>query len=202
MTENLLIIFVKNPVPGTVKRRLACNIGAEEAARVYKKISEMVINKTAPERGDPYTVEICFSPQHAETAIRAWLVNNESYYPQQGSTLGERMGNAFKRTFENKYKKVSLIGSDCPDISKDIILQSFALLDRKNVVLGPAYDGGYYLIGMCEMFPALFKDISWSSEKVFTQTIDKIHAAGLSIGLLPILRDIDQIEDLTHYKLF
>ncbi len=200
MTENHLVIFLKNPVPGSVKQRLARHIGAEQAARVYKKISEMVISKTAPTRTDLYTVDICFSPQRDEAAIRAWLVQHKSFYPQTGSNLGQRMSNAFKRAFESKYKKVALIGTDCPEISRDIILQSFALLDWHHVVLGPAYDGGYYLIGLREMFPDLFQNIAWGSEKVFTQTIEKIYAAGFSVGLLPMLRDIDRPEDLDEYQ--
>ena len=146
-------------------------------------------------------LEICFSPQEDEKLVREWLVENEYFSPQQGSDLGERMLNAFKHVFEKGCKRAVLIGSDCPDISRDIITQSFDILKAKHIVLGPAYDGGYYLIGVREPKPELFSNIEWGTEKVLSQTIDKINAAGLSLGLLPMLRDIDRVEDLQYYNL-
>ncbi len=133
--------------------------------------------------------------------MRKWLIENEYFYPQQGSDLGERMLNAFKHVFEKGCKRAVLIGSDCPDISRDIITQSFDMLKAKHIVIGPAYDGGYYLIGVREPIPELFSNIEWGTEKAVSQTIDKINAAGLSLGLLPMLRDIDRVEDLQYYNL-
>jgi rSAM/selenodomain-associated transferase 1 len=199
MNENRLIIFVKNPAPGIAKKRLSQHIGAENAARIYKNISEMVIEKTTPQRNDIYEVAIFFTPLEAKQLIKEWLINNTCFYPQQGNDLGERMMNAFKRAFEGDYKKAILIGSDCPDLSRDIILQGFVLLASKDVVLGPACDGGYYLIGMNKLIPELFSDIAWGTATVLQQTKLKTKQADLSLGLLPMLRDIDRVKDLQHY---
>jgi rSAM/selenodomain-associated transferase 1 len=200
MSENLLIVFVKYPAPGTVKLRLAQHIGAETAAAVYRQIAETVIKNTVPYSAAGYTVEICFSPQDAETLLREWLSDNRLFYPQKGTGLGARMLNAFVCAFESGFKRVILIGSDCPDISRQIILQGFAHLQQKDIVIGPAYDGGYYLIGLRQQREEIFQDIEWGTEKVFQQTCDKIKAAGLSFSLLPTLRDVDRVEDLKYYS--
>ena len=196
MSENLLMVFVKYPTPGSVKQRLAQHLGSDRAAEIYKKIAETIVQKVAPASSEDYILEICFSPQEDEKLVRRWLNENEYFSPQQGSDLGARMSNAFSHAFAAGYTKALLIGSDCPDISRDIITQSFDMLKAKHIVLGPAYDGGYYLIGVREPIPELFSNIEWGTEKVLSQTIDKINAAGLSLGLLPVLRDIDRIEDL------
>jgi hypothetical protein len=196
MSKNLLMVFVKYPTPGSVKQRLAQHLGNKRAAEIYKKIAETIVQKVAPASSEDYILEIYFSPQEDEKLMRQWLAENEYFSPQQGSDLGARMSNAFSHAFAAGYTKALLIGSDCPDISRDIITQSFDMLKAKHIVLGPAYDGGYYLIGVREPIPELFSNIEWGTEKVLSQTIDKINAAGLSLGLLPVLRDIDRIEDL------
>ena len=201
MSENLLMVFVKYPAPGSVKQRLAQHLGTDRAAEIYKKIAETIVQKVTPASSEDYMLEICFSPQEDEKLVRKWLVENEYFSPQQGSDLGERMLNAFKHVFKKGCKRAVLIGSDCPDISRDIITQSFDILKAKHIVLGPAYDGGYYLIGVREPKPELFSNIEWGTEKVLSQTIDKINAAGLSLGLLPMLRDIDRVGDLQYYNL-
>jgi hypothetical protein len=200
MSENLLIVFVKYPAPGTVKLRLAQHIGAETAAAVYRQIAEAVIKNTVPYSAAGYTVEICFSPQDAETLLREWLSDNRLFYPQKGSDLGARMLNAFEYAFDSGYRKAILIGSDCPDISEEIVLQGFSLLDKKEVVLGPAYDGGYYLIGLKQPRKELFQNIAWGTDNVFQMTCDKIISAGVSFALLPALRDVDRVEDLKYYS--
>ncbi len=200
MKENLLILFIKYPSPGAVKQRLAQHIGNKRAAEIYKIISEMVLNKITPEGTEEYVVEICFSPEEDEQLIRQWLAEYDHFHPQQGRDLGERMLKAFERAFGNGYKRIVLIGSDCPDISREIILKSFILLHEKQVVLGPAYDGGYYLIGLREPVSKLFCNIDWGTANVLNQTCEKINEADLSFELLPKLRDIDRVEDLHYYN--
>ena len=201
MSENLLMVFVKYPTPGAVKQRLAQHLGSDRAAEIYKKIAETIVQKVAPASSEDYILEIYFSPQEDEKLVRQWLAENECFSSQQGSDLGARMSNAFLHAFAAGYTKALLIGSDCPDISRDIITQSFDMLKSKHIVLGPAYDGGYYLIGVREPIPELFSNIEWGTEQVLSQTKDKINAAGLSLGLLPMLRDIDRVEDLQYYNL-
>ena len=200
MNGKLLIVFIKYPSPGTVKQRLAKHIGSERAARVYKKMVETVLKKLSPAETADIEMAVCFSPQAAETLLREWLSDNRLFYPQKGSDLGARMHNAFTNAFERGYRKAILIGSDCPDISADIVLQGFTLLDKKDVVIGPAYDGGYYLIGLKQPREELFQNIAWGRENVFQLTCDKLKSAGLSFALLPTLRDVDRIEDLKHYS--
>jgi len=200
MSENLLVVFVKYPAPGSVKKRLAQHLGDERAAEIYKKTAELVVRKLAPQGDENYTVEIYFSPQEDEKLVKKWLIENEYFSAQQGCDLGERMGNAFLRAFAAGYTKTLLIGSDCPDISRTIVNRGFLLLDTHDVVLGPAHDGGYYLIGLRRPEPELFLNIEWGTERVLQQTLDKIEQSGLTVGLLPQLHDIDRLEDLRHYS--
>lgn len=200
MNENLLIVFVKYPAPGTVKQRLAQQIGMDAAAKIYRQIAEAVVNNTAPQDAADYRVEICFDPKDDKQLVRSWLTSSDRFSAQQGTGLGARMLNAFICAFESGFKRVILIGSDCPDISSQIILQGFAHLQQKDIVIGPAYDGGYYLIGLRQPREEIFQDIEWGTEKVFQQTCDKIKAAGLFFTLLPTLRDIDRVEDLKYYS--
>ena len=199
MNENLLIVFVKYPAPGTVKQRLAQQIGMDSAAKIYRQIAEAVVNNTAPQDAADYRVEICFDPKDDKQLVRSWLTSSDRFSAQQGTGLGARMLNAFICAFESGFKRVILIGSDCPDISRQIIQQGFAHLQQKDIVIGPAYDGGYYLIGLRQPREEVFQDIEWGTEKVFQQTCDKIKAAGSSFTLLPTLRDVDRVEDLKYY---
>ena len=196
MSENLLMVFVKYPTPGSVKQRLAQHLGNKRAAEIYKKIAETIVQKVAPASSEDYILEICFSPQEDEKLVRQWLAENEYFSPQQGSDLGARMSNAFSHAFAAGYTKALLIGSDCPDISRTIVNRGFMLLDTQDVVLGPAHDGGYYLIGLRRPVPELFSNMDWGTGRVLQQTLDKIDAANLKVALLPELRDIDRIEDL------
>lgn len=185
-----------------VKSRLALHLGKERAAEIYRVIAETVMaNVTSRTTENDYDAILCYSPETAEQAFKEWFLQHHLFSPQQGSDLGARMSNAFSHAFAAGYTKALLIGSDCPDISRDSITQSFDMLKAKHIVLGPAYDGGYYLIGVREPIPELFSNIEWGTEKVLSQTIDKINAAGLSLGLLPVLRDIDRVEDLQYYNL-
>jgi rSAM/selenodomain-associated transferase 1 len=199
MNKNLLIVFVKYPAPGAVKQRLAQHIGPDAAAKIYRQMAEAVVNNTAPQAAADYAVEICFDPKDDKHLVRSWLTSSNRLSAQQGAGLGARMLNAFICAFESGFKRVILIGSDCPDISRQIILQGFAQLQYKDIVIGPAYDGGYYLIGLRQPREEVFQDIEWGTEKVFQQTCDKIKASGLSFGLLPTLRDVDRVEDLKYY---
>lgn len=200
MIENLLIVFVKYPYPGRVKHRLSKHIGKVNAAKIYKEIAETIVKRIIPLKGEHYTVEICFTPKKAEKLVKEWLAYNAHFSHQQGNSLGKRMLNSINYAFDSGYKKVTLIGTDCPDISCAIIMESFELLHSKDVVLGPAYDGGYYLIGLTKSIPRLFHGIEWGTKRVLQQTITKISLLKLSFGLLPMLRDIDRVEDLKYYR--
>jgi rSAM/selenodomain-associated transferase 1 len=160
----------------------------------------VVANLTPQAPEHDYEINLSFAPETAEQAFKKWFPQQRFFTPQQGSDLGERMNNAFLQAFAAGYTKTLLIGSDCPDISRAIVTRGFALLDTHNIVLGPAYDGGYYLIGLCRPEPELFSDMEWGTERVLQQTLDKINVLGMTAAFLPKLRDIDRIEDLVHYS--
>ena len=109
------------------------------------------------------------------------------------------MKNAFKLVFEKRYKKVTIIGTDCPDLNAGILLKSFRELSKKNIMIGPSTDGGYYLLGMNGFYPFLFNGIEWSSTQVLTDTINKVKANNLSMFMLPELIDIDTEQDLKDW---
>ncbi len=199
MSRNLLIVFLKNPIPGQVKTRLATTVGNDEAARIYR---ELVLAVFGNLKGIDADVEIHFEPAGAEPEIRDWLAPllgeanvRARYSSQLGGDLGERLSNVISRSFEAGYQKVAAIGTDCPDIAPPILEETWDALDHDDVVLGPTHDGGYYLIGLREHQPRLFRRIPWSTEAVFRTTLDAARVQGLSVHQLPILSDIDTEED-------
>lgn len=201
-TENLLIVFIKYPRPGFVKTRLSRYIGDERAVEVYKKTAETVLVHIASSETAilTYDVMLSFTPKEDEQRIQHWLNFNGPLLPQEGNDLGARMLHAFQHGFDEAYKHIIIIGSDCPDISQIIINNGFAQLAKNNAVLGPAQDGGYYLIGLKKTIPDIFKNIDWSTDKVLRQTLEKLNSLPVSYALLPVLRDIDTLEDLIYYE--
>lgn len=190
-----LIIFVKNPVLGKVKTRLAASIGNERALEVYLKLLE-ITRKAALEtdcvRNVFYSDEI---------AADAWDDDKFNKFVQEGDSLGDRMKNAFEQVFALGATKAAIIGSDCPALTSDIIKGAFAALNDKDVCIGPAQDGGYYLIGMNELYPFLFHGKTWSTDSVLQETINDIEEKDLSYSLLSELSDLDNLNDLKHSNL-
>ena len=206
--ENALIIFLKYPEPGKVKTRLAKDIGNEKACEIYKLLAENVIKNILPKNPGTYDVHIFFTPADKETEIRTWLKpildDNQGiktqFRTQEGSNLGKRMSNAFKKILQEKgCKKCIIIGTDCPEIDATLIENAFGVLKEKDIVIGPCKDGGYYLLGMSRPVSDLFVDIDWSTDRVFEQTMEKIQKNNLSCSILKTLVDIDIIEDLYQY---
>jgi len=115
---------------------------------------------------------------------------------QEGKDLGERMFKAFENEFESGFSKVCLIGTDIYDLDTQIIIQAFENLEKVEVSLGPALDGGYYLIGMKQLYPELFIGVNWGQSTVLNETIERIHSRGIGYNLLPVLKDVDEYEDI------
>ena len=183
-----------------VKSRLALHLGKERAAEIYRELAETVVANVTPRTPEnDYEINLCYSPETAGQAVRAWFPQHHLFSPQEGNDLGERMSNAFLHAFAAGYTKALLIGSDCPDISRTIVNRGFMLLDAHSVVLGPAHDGGYYLIGLRRPEPGLFCNMEWGTGRVLQQTLERIDQTGRSVAVLPQLHDIDRIEDLRHY---
>lgn len=194
MKKKLLIVFAKNPRLGKVKTRLAASVGNEKALRIYHLLLDHTARITADIEVDKVVHYSDFIP-----ASDLWLKLNFKQHLQRGNDLGERMATAFRSSFIRGYEQVVLIGSDCYELDQQILEQAFKQLDTNDVVLGPAKDGGYYLIGMNEFYGSLFDNIQWSTSSVLSETKKILEQNTLSYSLLPELSDIDDLNDLMRY---
>lgn len=197
MNERLLVIFSKNPVAGKVKTRLAASIGPEQALEIYERLRSLTEKATATidaKRAVFYSEFIPESDLFRTAGTEAWL--------QQGDDLGERMHQAFLKGFSLGFSRIALIGTDCPDLSPVIIDTAFRRLDSCGVVLGPAHDGGFYLVGLQLPFPELFLGREWSTPLVLKESLEIIRQHRTSCELLPTLSDIDTIDDLRTSSLW
>lgn len=192
----MLGVFLKYPVPGQVKTRLAGALGDDAAAAWYREMAELVLERTAAD--EAYRRILFVSPEERILDFVRWLPD-ETFLPQRGAELGERMAGAVSQLLGFGGYAL-LIGTDVPDISKAVIVQAFDLLCLHDVVIGPAEDGGYYLIGMKQAHTTLFDGIAWSTPEVLPATLGKIAMLGLSYALLPELADIDTIEDYQKWQ--
>jgi|LauGreDrversion4_2_1035121.scaffolds.fasta_scaffold281883_2 rSAM/selenodomain-associated transferase 1 len=192
MKKEVVLIFQKNAILGKVKTRLAAGVGEEQALNIYIQL----LAKTYLVLRD---ISVSITTYFSE------FIPEKPTYPagnrmvQVGQDLGERMKNAFAENFELGIEKVVLIGTDCPSLEGKHIIQAFEALDQSDLVLGPAKDGGYYLIGMKRRADFLFEGITWSSELVLSQTLALAAEQGLQTSLLPVLEDIDTLEDWERY---
>lgn len=193
--KEALVIFAKNTEAGKVKTRLAATIGEEAALAVYYQL----LSYTASITNDLSVDKFVFYSGYIEK-LDAWDNNHYFKQIQQGNDLGERMQQAFETIFEKGYREIVIIGTDCHELQANIISKAFTSLDSHDVVIGPAADGGYYLLGMKQPYLTLFENISWSTNTVFYETILKCKTSQLDYCLLPILRDIDREEDLQYFK--
>ena len=192
--------MIKYPEPGRVKTRLAGDIGAQKAALICRQIAQQVMKQTMPVDGE-YDRFVFYDPPERIQDFVSWLPH-EKFIVQTGNDVGERMNNALRYLLEKGAKKAVITGADIPDLTSRIVIEAFEILDHADVVVGPAIDGGYYLIGMKSPIPGLFSNIPWSTGDVFSETIRAIKNSGKSYGVLPVLTDLDTIEDLSNiYKL-
>lgn len=193
--KNLLIIFTRNPVLGKVKTRLAKTVGDKTALDIYtfllKKTKEITLDS-------PCDKVVYYSEKIIKNDI--WNCNSFRKEVQSGEDLGAKMKNSFYDAFENNYRKVVLIGSDIYDLESYHINEAFKKLDTNDVVMGPALDGGYYLIGLKKMHPKIFDNKKWGSSTVRKDTLKNLEK--VDVHLLPILNDVDVIEDIEHHPAF
>ena len=189
-----VLVFVRAPEPGRVKTRLAASIGAEAALRVYVRLAEHAVREARAL--EDAVVRVHFTPPEAGGRVRAWLGEGITYFPQAEGELGERMRRAFEEAFAAGFGRVAIIGSDLPDLSTDLLRRALALLEEHEAVLGPARDGGYYLLALRRPFPAIFEEIPWSTDRVLALTVQRLRAAGVEAALLEVLSDVDEVGDL------
>jgi uncharacterized protein len=195
MSSRCLIIFTRNPEVGRVKSRLASTIGKDQAFEVYK----LLLTKTK---------DVCISIPGVKHVYYDRFIDDSDIWPskifqkylQSGGDLGEKMQKAFQNSFAGGAFKVIIIGSDCPGLTPEIIDKGFKALEHADTVIGPSYDGGYYLLGMKQNLSFLFENVEWGTNKVFKTTKSGIMENNLSVFELPVLRDIDVYEDWLSEK--
>lgn len=193
--ENLLIIFTKNPVKGKVKTRLAKDLGDDNALKVYKLLLAHSYKVTS---GLPVAKHVYYSKKIASDD--QWSNGDFEKRLQKGEDLGEKMKNAFTEGFEEGFKRIVLIGTDLYELETEDIQNAFAYLKKHDYVMGPASDGGYYLIGMNSLNSEIFKNKEWGASSVFRETLKNME--GFRTRLLRTQNDIDELEDIKHLQVF
>jgi rSAM/selenodomain-associated transferase 1 len=195
-----LVIFAKAPVPGQVKTRLCPPLTADEAATIHGTFVLDTLERTKAAvmklklHADRY---LACAPSSTLAFFRILEERQAvSLIEQEGEDLGARMNRACETLFQRGHQQVLIVGTDVPSLPLDYYRQALDQLERHDVVVGPALDGGYYMIGLKKLLPALFQDIPWSTDRVLTMTREKAVDMGLQVALLPEWRDIDTIEDL------
>lgn len=197
MSDTCVLFFVKYPDPGMVKTRLGEVLGHESAAALYRHFVQDIMLELGSVRAD---LRIVHSPGDETTARRfkSWLGPQHTYLPQVGADLGARMRHAFDEAFAAGYERVVLMGSDVPDYPHELVQKALDDLHQRDVVIGPANDGGYYLIGFTRAayLPEVFDDMTWSTPVVFEVTLERLQAARLDVLRLPDWNDVDTMWDL------
>jgi uncharacterized protein len=196
MISEKLIIFTRYPAPGKAKTRLIPVLGKEGAANLHRLMTQRTIARALSlQNSRQLSVEIHYTGS-SQQLMQDWLGTDLLYHQQSDGDLGARMLAAFQKSFNLGIDKVAIIGTDCPNLKEQIIAKAFDELSEKDVVLGPAKDGGYYLIGQGRMIPELFDGINWGTSEVFADTLAIAQKLSLNLANLPTLADIDRPEDL------
>ena len=195
MDKRCVILFVKLPEKGKVKTRLAQQIDADIVLGLHEC---MVLDAIDALKNGLFPFRICFDPPSAAGQVRTWLGQQYHYMPQLGDDLGDRMERAFSRVFADDVEEAVLVGCDIPGLTAVIIDDALQSLENHDSVIGPASDGGYYLIGFrkSSYYPPIFRGMSWSTSGVFGETVERLGRASLSMHVLPECTDVDTREDL------
>ncbi len=193
--SSLTLVFARVPAPGHGKSRLASTMGLESAHR----IAEFLLRRTLETCAPLHHVHIGYTPADAGVAVREWLRPGWKCSAQGAGDLGSRMALAFQDAFARGYSRVMAIGCDCPEMTTHDLRAAEQALWESEVVLGPARDGGYWLLGMRRFYPELLTEIPWSTNAVFRRTMECAAASGLSVSTLRQLSDIDIESDWLEY---
>ena len=193
LNNTALIIFIKNPEKGKVKTRLASTLGDEKALEIYLAL----MGHTRKITQEVDTNRLLFYSNFIDKEDD-WPNADYQKSTQEGTDLGQRIAKAFQIAFQ-QYQKVVIIGSDCASLTPAIIQEAFDQLEQHPFVIGPASDGGYYLLGMTHFFPTLFQNMAWSTAQVLPATLQRIAALEKTVARLPELSDIDFEEDWERF---
>jgi rSAM/selenodomain-associated transferase 1 len=185
------MVFLRAPRPGEVKRRLAASLDGEAAAAIYRVLVTRTLSAVTGENG----VELWHTPDEAGDEVGYWARPGWRLRPQGEGDLGVRMQRAFESAFGEGAQRVVLVGTDTPGLTAEDVEEAYDRLLDHEVVVGPALDGGYWLIGMTSPRPELFADMPWSTGEVLRLTEERAAAGGLRVARLRELRDVDTLED-------
>lgn len=193
-----LFVMAKDPRAGQVKTRLCPPLTPETAARLYRCFLADVLDLVADVPGvDPV---VAFAPPEARQSFTQLTDGRFQLVPQEGPDLGARLENAFRALFHQGYDRVAAVSTDSPDVPVAYLAEAFARLDDAPVVLGPCPDGGYYLIGLARLIPALFRDMPWSTARVVPETELRAGRLGVRVARLPEWHDVDTAADLDRLR--
>lgn len=201
MPEAAIGLMARYPRSGQVKTRLARSIGDEAALRVYRTLLAQSCDLVTGLKAAEFCRTAFVTPAGDISAFESQYPGFDSYFQQQGADLGKRMMNAFDKMLSLPgVSKALLIGADCPQLDSGIVSEALRLLNNDELVFGPSTDGGYYLIGAEKVYPRLFSGINWGTSSVMTETFTAVKSLGLSAGLLPELRDLDDEHDFSYFE--
>ncbi|AFY32830.1 TIGR04282 family arsenosugar biosynthesis glycosyltransferase [Calothrix sp. PCC 7507] len=195
-----LIIFTRYPEPGKTKTRLIPALGNVGAADLQRQMTEYTISKVKElQKKTSLTVEVRFAGGNLQL-MQDWLGLNLVYHSQGEGDLGEKLVRSLFDAFQSGAQQVVIIGTDCPGVNSQVIATAFEQMQTFELVMGPAIDGGYYLIGLRHLVPELFANIDWGTSQVLQQTMDIAQKLNLSHVYLPTLADVDRPEDLPIWE--
>ncbi len=195
-----VICFLKYPEPGHVKTRLASTLSNQGAAEFYGLMAERIITEAYPLE-QHYDLILYLDPAHEQEKYSSWIGDSWAFRQQQGPDLGARLDHALSQTLEEGYEAVAVIGSDCLGMDERWFQeQVFEPLQQHDLVIGPASDGGYYLLALKQAAPWLFERMPWSTEEVLERTLDRIEMRDLSLLTLDERIDVDDDQDLQNLR--
>lgn len=193
-TDAVVVVYARAPRAGEVKTRLAAETGPTAALAIYRRLVQHVIGQARNVAGA--ATEVHVTPPDAHDEMAKWLGADLTYRPQVSGELGHRMRASFEGAFASGYRRVVIVGSDVPALRSELMEEALNALRAHRVVLGPANDGGYYLIGMSELVPEAFENIDWGTERVLSQTASRLTKLGITPRMLEPLTDVDRAADL------
>lgn len=195
-----VILFTRYPEPGRTKTRLIPALGMEGAADLQRQMTEYIFSQLKVlQQNRTVNIEVRYDGGNRND-MEQWLSSDINLLPQGQGNLGNKLQRCFTDAFSAKMKRVVIVGADCPALSSEIIEKSLDILTQNDLVLGPAQDGGYYLVGLSQPIPSLFDNIPWGTDQVLDTTLTRAKKINVTISLLEPLADVDRPEDIHHFR--
>jgi len=199
MTRPRVVLFARAPVPGRVKTRLARDLGNDRACDLYRRLGAAVVEGLTRDPARPFEVAVRFTPDDALEAVREWFPGADRYEPQGPGDLGDRLARAVRDAFADGVAAAVLLGTDCIAVTDGRVREAIDVLATRDAALGPARDGGYYLLGLRRPL-AVFHEVPWSTSAVAESTRALLRRAGATWVELPMESDVDTVDDLATLR--